>query len=88
MDVAVKSRMAALTPVTKAAQADTVKSTAGKMFGKFLPYLMIAPAMVTSIVFLVFPILYMFYLSFFKWNMIGEMKFIGLDNYLSLISDL
>lgn len=87
MDVAAKSKMKAPTLIPKAAQADTVKNTAGKMFGKFLPYLMIAPAMVSSIVFLVFPILYMFYLSFYKWNMIGEMKFIGLDNYISLISD-
>lgn len=48
---------------------------------------MIAPAMVTSIVFLVYPILYMFYLSFFKWNMIGDVKFIGLDKYVSLMTD-
>lgn len=54
---------------------------------KLLPYIMIAPAMVTSIVFLIYPIVYMFYLSFYNWNMIGEMKFIGFDNYISLFTD-
>ena len=48
---------------------------------------MIAPAMVTSIVFLIYPIIYMFYLSFYNWNMLGEMKFIGFDNYVSLLTD-
>lgn len=54
---------------------------------KLFPYIMIAPAMVTSIVFLIYPIIYMFYLSFYNWNMIGEMKFIGFDNYVSLLTD-
>lgn len=54
---------------------------------KGLPYLMIAPAMAVSLVFLVYPILYMFKLGFYKWNMVGEMTFIGLDNYVSLMTD-
>lgn len=58
-----------------------------KIVQKILPYLMIAPAMITSIVFLVYPIIYMFYLSFYNWNMIGNKKFIGFDNYVSLFTD-
>ena len=58
-----------------------------KISHKILPYLMIAPAMAVSIIFLVYPIIYMFYLSFYNWNMIGEMKFIGFDNYVSLFTD-
>ncbi len=58
-----------------------------KIVQKILPYIMIAPAMVTSIVFLVYPIIYMFYLSFYNWNMIGNKKFIGFDNYVSLFTD-
>lgn len=54
---------------------------------KGLPYLMIAPAMAVSLVFLVYPILYMLKLGFYKWNMVGEMTFIGLDNYVSLMTD-
>lgn len=58
-----------------------------KIVQKILPYIMIAPAIVTSIVFLVYPIIYMFYLSFYNWNMIGNKKFIGFDNYVSLFTD-
>lgn len=50
---------------------------------KGLPYLMIAPTMAVSLVFLVYPILYMIKLGFYKWNMVGEMKFIGLDKLQS-----
>ena len=54
---------------------------------KALPYMMIAPAMIISAVFMIYPIIYMVYLSFFKWNMIGDMKYIGLENYISLLTD-
>lgn len=54
---------------------------------KAIPYMMIAPAMIISAVFMIYPIIYMVYLSFFKWNMIGDMKYIGLENYLSLLTD-
>ena len=66
------------------------KSLAFSMEGignKTLPYLMITPAMIICMVFMVYPIAYMVYLSFFKWNMIGDMKFIGLENYISLFTD-
>ena len=54
---------------------------------RLLPYLMVAPAIAASLIFLIYPIIYMFRLSFYKWNMVGEMKFIGLDNYIDLFSD-
>lgn len=54
---------------------------------RLLPYLMGAPAIAASLIFLIYPIIYMFRLSFYKWNMVGEMKFIGLDNYIDLFSD-
>lgn len=58
-----------------------------KITKAFAPYAMIAPAMIISIIFMVYPIIYMVYLSFFKWNMIGEMKYIGLENYISMFQD-
>ncbi len=54
---------------------------------KALPYMMIAPAMIICAVFMIYPIIYMVYLSFFKWNMIGDMKFIGIENYISAFTD-
>ncbi len=54
---------------------------------QFRPYLMIAPAMAVFGCFLLYPIVYMVYLSFFKWNLLSERKFIGLDNYRNLAAD-
>ena len=51
------------------------------------PYLMVAPAMVVFGVFIIYPIFYMIYLSFFDWNLIGEMKYIGLENYTDMLGD-
>ncbi len=52
-----------------------------------LPYAMVAPAMIIFSVFVLYPIGYMVYLSFFKWNLIGPMKFVGLDNFIDLFGD-
>lgn len=52
-----------------------------------LPYLMISPAMLILFVFVIYPIFYMIYLSFFNWNMISDMQFTGIQNYLNLIQD-
>ena len=54
---------------------------------KALPYAMITPAMLVCLLFMVYPIIYMIYLSLHKWNMIGEMKFIGIKNYISMFTD-
>ncbi len=48
---------------------------------------MIAPAMIILGVFVIYPIIYMNYLSFFSWNMMGSMKFVGFDNFKTLISN-
>jgi sn-glycerol 3-phosphate transport system permease protein len=52
-----------------------------------VPYLMVAPALSILGVFVIYPIFYMIWLSLFKWNMIGPMKFIGLGNFQALWND-
>lgn len=52
-----------------------------------LPYAMVAPAMAVFSVFILYPIGYMVYLSFFKWNMIGPKTFVGLENFTGLLTD-
>lgn len=54
---------------------------------KAKPYLMIAPAITVFAVFSIYPIGNMLYLSFFKWNMMGPKKFIGLDNFIDLFTN-
>jgi sn-glycerol 3-phosphate transport system permease protein len=47
------------------------------------PYLMVLPAMVGIITFVIYPMLYLIYLSLFKYNLMNKAKstFIGLENY-------
>lgn len=63
------------------------KSLFSKILTAMRPYLMVAPAMAVFGVFILYPIFYMIYLSFFDWNLIGEMKYIGLENYTDMLSD-
>ena len=52
-----------------------------------LPYLLVSPYLIFTTVFVVFPVLFCFYLTFHKWNIISSMKFIGVDNYSRLFHD-
>lgn len=45
------------------------------------PYVMVAPCMAFLVVFTVYPVLNMIYLSFFGYNLLTEKKFVGLKNY-------
>ena len=54
---------------------------------KVLPYLLVSPYLIFVIVFVVFPVLFCFFLTFHKWNIIAPMKFIGTDNYSRLLHD-
>ena len=45
----------------------------------------IAPGMILYTVFMIIPIVFAMYYSFFEWNGIGPMKFIGLANYEKLL---
>lgn len=50
-------------------------------------YLFIAPFYVLFLVFMLFPILFSFWLSFQKWNGIIPPKYTGLSNYVLLLHD-
>lgn len=55
---------------------------------KGVPALLLAPALILFSVFMFYPLLYTFYLSFFDWNMTRPTKeFVGLDNYISIFTD-
>lgn len=51
------------------------------------PYLFYAPFFIGFLVFTLFPMLYSFYISLFKWNGIDEAVFVGLKNYAKLLQD-
>lgn len=50
-------------------------------------YLYISPFFILFAVFGLFPILFSFYLGFQKWNGLGEMEYIGLQNFKWILSD-
>lgn len=56
-------------------------------YQKFVPYLFLSPALILFSLFLFFPVVFAFYMSFHKWGMIGEPRFIGFKNYFQLLKD-
>jgi sn-glycerol 3-phosphate transport system permease protein len=59
-----------------------------RLWGKLRPYVMIAPAMTGTILFVIYPILYLMYLSLYKFNLMNKAKsqFVGLDNFSQIFS--
>lgn len=51
------------------------------------PYLLISPYVVYFLVFVLFPVLFSFFLTFHKWNIISPMEYTGGDNYVRMIKD-
>lgn len=50
-------------------------------------WLYVAPALLAFVIFMFWPLVYTFYLSFFKWNMVSPNKeFVGLKNYIDLLT--
>ena len=54
---------------------------------KILPYLLVSPYIIYVMIFVMFPVLFCFFLTFHKWNIIAPMHFIGVDNYTRLVHD-
>ena len=56
---------------------------------KILGYAFLIPSLVIFAVFMLYPVLYTFYLSFFDWNMISPVKrFVGFQNYIKIFKDV
>ena len=63
------------------------KQTSSFQRKKILPYLLVSPYLLYVIVFVLFPVLFCFFLTFHKWNIIAPMHFIGVNNYSRLFHD-
>lgn len=53
----------------------------------FHAYLFISPFFLLFLVFQFYPLVWSFFLGFFKWNGLTEKVFVGLDNYRQLLND-
>ena len=55
---------------------------------RLLAYLLLTPTLIAFGIFMFWPVIYTFYLSFFKWNMVSPNKtFVGLDNFAKILQD-
>lgn len=52
----------------------------------FWPVFLLLPFIVFFFLFNLYPILYSFYLSLMDWKGVGEMKFVGFDNYIRIFT--
>lgn len=77
-------------------QPETVRSNAGSQARPFwterrrsvlAAYSYISPFFILFAVFGIYPIFFTFYLSFFKWNGLGPMTFVGLKNFELVLGD-
>ena len=54
----------------------------------YAPYLFLTPTIIMMIIFLVYPVIAAFRISFFDWNLMSEDRFfIGLQNYRTVLTD-
>lgn len=55
------------------------------IWNQLRPYVMVTPAITIFLLFFIYPIFYMMYLSLFSWNFISPIKdFVGLQNFIEL----
>ena len=52
-----------------------------------LGWLLIAPSLIGVTCFLILPVVLAFVVSLFHWDLYGTRRFLGLDNYVTLLSD-
>lgn len=72
----------------KTSYQEVDKSSKIFFWEKIRPYTMVFPSMFFFVVFFLYPIGYMIYLSFHKWNFISpEKEFVGVDNFVHLLKD-
>ena len=58
-----------------------------KVTKSIIPYFLVSPYIMHLILFISFPVIFSVVLTFHKWNIISEMQFVGVDNYLRLFAD-
>lgn len=64
----------------------SIRTRAGHIFSETLmPYVLVAPLVILMIVFIYWPLIYSFYLSFYDWNFVRPVKdYVGFENYTRL----
>ena len=50
-------------------------------------YILCTPTLILFSVFMIYPVFYVIRLSFYQWDGVTQMKFVGLENYVRLLHD-
>lgn len=69
--------------------ASSRKTLASKPISResVIGWLFVLPALIMYAIFVLFPLVQSVRYSFFRWNGIGEMRWVGLDNYATILED-
>ncbi|EKE02893.1 MAG: hypothetical protein ACD_20C00317G0028 [uncultured bacterium] len=68
---------------------EVIKNKISEILSKdlFWAWVFILPALIGTLIFIIIPVFGSFGISLTKWNLIGNPKFVGLDNYIELFQD-
>ena len=69
---------------SKAPKSPLMRESIGDML---FPYLMIVPAFLLFMIFTIYPFAFGFYVSFHKWDGLTAMKWLGMRNYINVVTD-
>jgi raffinose/stachyose/melibiose transport system permease protein len=58
-----------------------------KLRNTLTAYMLLFPALILFLIFVLIPFIYEFWISLHQWDGFGEMKFIGVHNYVALVKD-
>ncbi|TGV30551.1 sugar ABC transporter permease, partial [Mesorhizobium sp. M00.F.Ca.ET.186.01.1.1] len=75
------------TIVTREQPAMTVQPKKMNWGALLTPYLFILPWIIGFLAFTLGPMLFSLVMSFFDWPVVGEVTFVGLDNYVNMFTD-
>ena len=65
---------------------DVIKISAKKRYTILWPLIFVGPFVICFFLFNLFPMLYSFQLSFYDWSGAGEKTFVGINNYIAIIT--
>lgn len=76
-----------MSAVNAQARTRRMETTGGAIGQRYIGLLFVLPAVAFTVVFFIIPLIMTVFMSLHDWPLLGDHKFIGLDNYIALLSD-
>lgn len=88
MTVATEAEATATTPpAARRDPAGTKRRSKASSRDNRLAFLMLAPALILLSIFVIWPLIYAWIVSFFNWSFYTESEFVGLENFRQVVTD-